>query len=729
MASGRQIMGNQKPGFADQSESDLAPAPGIYLGVVKSIDTSFRTGRLKVFISAFGGDPNNESSLQDVVYASPYMGSTTGPAGSPQYNSYPFTKQTYGFFMTPPDVENTVLCCFPNGRGSEGYWFACVDNSLSKNMVPANGAVSWNDIDTASLSAAETASLLPYLQEGGYYPVGEFNENDNRVFNKNWTKNKRPINPTLTWQYIQTGLDTDLARGPITSSMQRDPISTVLGFNSPGRPFPGQDPKNVTDLRQKLATGNFNSNDYKVTGRLPGHSFVMDDGDIYGQSQLTRWRSASGHQIIMNDNEGCVYISNSAGSAWVELNNQGGVFIYSQKDLAVRTQGNLQLHSDKNININAEGSINMRGLDVNLEAPRQIQASAGQILNLYGKQGQIKSGGTMAVISQGPMAIKGSALALTGKPINLNGGEGGGEVAPPRPLPQYLTADTLPSGAGWTIRTNTIQGVCYIVPTHEPYIRNKSPQAVAEQQAAAANAVPSISNTTTTINGETVTPPIISPSSNIDQAKEQTIQNPAPVSAFISQPDPGVGVGTLTTEQYQAYMAQTGYRQSVGSYTPDYPDSTVPGVSANGFVGKYSLPAQSLVDLGYVKPDTPQTAEGLNNPSNWIGGAGNPSNLQEFLNTPSAQDKAMTQYTQNNYAELQKQGVIKATTSTQDIAGYLSVSHNLGASTTSIWYQGGVNTTDQLGQTANELYNQGRFSQTQVPIIIDSKSSKTKVGA
>ena len=721
-------MGNQKPGFADQSQTDLSPAPGIYLGIVKEVDTSFRSGRLKVFIAEFGGDPNNASSLNDVSYASPFMGTTTGPAGGPQFNTYAYTKQTYGFFMTPPDVENAVLCCFPNGRGSEGYWFACVNNNLSKYMTPASGSVSWNDIDTFSLGTSDVAGLLPYLKAGSYYPVGEFNENDSRVFNKNWTKNKRPINPVLTLQYVKTGLDTDLDRGPITSSVQRDPISTVFGFSSPGRPIPGQDPKNVPNLQQKIATGNFNSSDYNVTTRLPGHSFVMDDGDIYGQSQLSRWRTASGHQIIMNDSVGCVYISNSAGSAWVELNNAGGVFIYSQKDLAIRTQGNLQLHSDRNINMNAEGSINMRGLDVNLEAPRQIQVNAGQFLNMYGRQSQLKSGGTMVVAAQGPMAIKGAALALTGKPINLNGGEGGGEVAPPKPLPQYLTPDTYPTGDGWTIRTNSIQGVCYLVPTHEPYLRNQSAQAVFEQQQAQANATANISNTTTTVNGEQIQAPTLVASPNIDQAKTQAIDNPAPTSAFITQTSPGTGVGALSTDQLQAYMAQTGYSQSESNYIPSYPDSTVPGVSVDGYVGKYSIPPQALISLGYLKPDTPLTAEGVNNPSNWIGGAGNPANAQDFLNSPGAQDKAMIDFTTQNYNQLQKQGVITNSTSAQDVAGYLSVSHSLGPNTAALWYAGGYNATDSVGKTANELYNQGRFSQTQVPIIQQSNASKAKVG-
>ena len=81
-------MGTKRAQFADPNNSDIANNMGIYVGVVKSIDTSFRTGRISVYIAAFGSDPNSPSSWFEVTYASPYMGTTTGPARNPQYNTF-----------------------------------------------------------------------------------------------------------------------------------------------------------------------------------------------------------------------------------------------------------------------------------------------------------------------------------------------------------------------------------------------------------------------------------------------------------------------------------------------------------------------------------------------------------------------------------------------------------------------------------------------------------------
>ena len=729
MANQQPTMGSKRAQFADPDNSDIANNMGIYVGVVKAIDTSFRTGRISVYIAAFGSDPNSPASWNEVTYASPYMGTTTGPAGNPQFNAFGYTKQTYGFYMTPPDVDNQVLCCFPEGKGVVGYWFACITSQLSKNMLPANGAVPWNDIDPASFADPDVQPLIPYLKAGTPYPAGEFNENDSRVFTNNWVKNRKPLNPILTRQLIEQGLDTDPSRGAISSSIQRDPISTVFGFSSPGRPFPSQDPKNNPNLRSKLQTGNFNPQDFVVTGRVTGHTFVMDDGDLSGTTNLTRWKSASGHQIIMNDSDGFIYISNAPGTAWVELTAAGDVLIYSARDVALRTQGNLMIQSDKNINFNAEQSVNINaGLDINLEAARVIQINAGQFLNLFGRQTQLKSGGAMSINASSAMSIRsGGGLALTGRPINLNGQGGAGEQAAPKKLSQYLSADTIFTSTGWQVRTNSIQSICYKIPTHEPYIRGSVSQVIAFQEQAA-NISSGIDRSTTTVDGERVLPPTVGASSNVEQARTDPIVSPAPVKSFIKQPDPGQGLGALTSDQLRAYFAQTGYTESSDSYVPVDSLSPVAGVNRFGYAGKYQLGSAALQDLGYLKAGTAQTVAAINNPANWIGGEGRPASLQAFLDSPTIQESAMYNYTKANYNALQKNGIITAATPAADIAGLLSASQFAGASGAIKWYNGGINTSDAFGTSISQYYNQGRYSQSQVGVIQSSNNSKTTLG-
>ena len=247
-------------------------------------------------------------------------------------------------------------------------------------------------------------------------------------------------------------------------------------------------------------------------------------------------------------------------------------------------------------------------------------------------------------------------------------------------------------------------------------------------QEQAANIAAGIDRSTTTVDGTTVLAPTVGASTNVEQAKTESIQRPAPTSAFIKQPDPGQGMGSLSSDQLRAYLAQTGYTESGGNYKPTDPQSPVEGVNRFGYAGKYQLGSAALQDLGYLKAGTPQTVDAMNNPANWIGGAGKPASLQAFLDSPQIQEGAIYNYTKTNYNTLQKNGLITATTSTADIAGLLSASQIAGATGATKWYNGGVNSTDAFGTSISQNYNRGRYSQSQVSTIQASNTSKTTLG-
>jgi hypothetical protein len=115
-------------------------------------------------------------------------------------------------------------------------------------------------------------------------------------------------------------------------------------------------------------------------------------------------------------------------------------------------------------------------------------------------------------------------------------------------------------------------------------------------------------------------------------------------------------IGSLTSLQTQALMAQV-------VNTVDQPAVTITNTRG---VGQYGLSCQQLEIAGYVKPGTwqqfiqngPSTlTEVLNAPAIWTGLNGIYS-LDEFLNSPSAQNDAQARLMQNGYDSLQAAGVI-----------------------------------------------------------------------
>ena len=712
-------MGTKQPQWADEDKSLFRSTPGIFKGEVKKIDTATRSGRLYVYIEGFGNSTSNDPGGWTLVdYASPFAGKTLGPqvlSAPNKQNDFTNTRQTYGFFMTPPDIGNIVLCCFPDGDRTRGFWFACVNPNLSKGMMPAIGAVPLDRIDPVSVPP----SLVQFLLPGNSYPVGEFNENDKRVFSSNWaTDALRPLHIPQFTNLVRQGLQDDQqGRGPITSSVQRDPISSVFGFSTPGRPT--NDPANDPDLSTKINSGEFNPVDFVARNRVGGHSLTMDDGDIYGKSNLVKLKSAAGHQIFMNDTDGFMYIANAPGTAWVELTKEGDILVFGQRDFSLRTYGNIMMHTNRSVSINA-GTFDVKAQAVRLETQATIINSEGSVLvrglstSIQGLTGVSVTGAKVSMTSAGQMS-------LTGLPISLNGGAPLGLASlaqPPAKLPQYSLNETFPVGnVGWTIQQGLLKSINYRVPTHEPYIRGNV-GAVIAQQTQIVNSVSSGIPAEKDIAGNPISPATTTTSLNrgIDSAEGVPVNpnNAAPTSAFISQPIPSKPLGNLNQDELRAYMAQTGYTQSASSYNLE---------NSDGYQGKYQLGSSSLIDLGYVKPGTAQTAEALNNPNNWTGKNGVIS-AAGFRASASVQEQAMYDYTKQNYATLQRQGLITDDTDNSKIAGLLSASHIAGPGNVKNWVN---SSTDFQDGSLTSYFNQGRYSQTQVATIVASEDSKTIV--
>ena len=112
---------------------------------------------------------------------------------------------------------------------------------------------------------------------------------------------------------------------------------------------------------------------------MGGHQFIMDDGDIDGNSQLIRFRTAGGAQILLHDTDGLVYISNNKGTGWVEIGPTGNIDIYGKGDYSVRAEGNLNLRADKDINIDAGANLNiLSGKNLTLETAKEFHLTSGK---------------------------------------------------------------------------------------------------------------------------------------------------------------------------------------------------------------------------------------------------------------------------------------------------------------------------------------------------------------
>ena len=161
-------------------------------------------------------------------------------------------------------------------------------------------------------------------------------------------KKKAIKSPEIVLSEKKQGLIKDPIRGTTSSSATRESPSAVFGMSTPGR-----------------VKGDSRTHEIPPIGsvqvdRHHGHSFVMDDGDALGNNQLTRLKTSSGHQILMHDTEGTIYISHASGNAYIEMDKEGKVDIYSGVGgLNFRTEGDMNIHCDGNFNVHAKNMIRL----------------------------------------------------------------------------------------------------------------------------------------------------------------------------------------------------------------------------------------------------------------------------------------------------------------------------------------------------------------------------------
>ena len=451
---------------------------GPYIGIVKNNVDPARLGRISVYIPDLGGDQKSPTSWHIVTYASPYAGSTRGTGSG--FDKFGAEKQSYGIWTTPPDLENQVLVTFVSGDRSRGYWFACIPTVDSRHMTPGMSSLTGDKLVLGPATDGLTGRGLN--SQDVRLPASEVNLNSTaagaNADKQDYLSQPRVAHTVQSEVVIQQGLETDMVRGTITSSSQREAPSAVFGISSPGRE--SEDPADQNSNKQALdrQLSKKTIGEKSVRSRKGGHTFVMDDGDVYGDSNLVRVRTAGWHTILMHDTENIMYITNKEGNAYVELAPNGAVNVYSAKTFSVRSESDINFHSDANVNIQAGNSINCfaeRNLEIQTQDKRERIANSHlvDVDNRY----NLRVGGELKIQSgtlSGWTVTEGQ-LQLTGEFIHFN--TPGAEIKVPdrvAPLEQYKQNDVRfdPGTKRWvTDNTSTLDSIASFTPTHEPWSR------------------------------------------------------------------------------------------------------------------------------------------------------------------------------------------------------------------------------------------------------------------
>ena len=323
------------PGYDTSQLRGVREERGIVTGIVKANVHPTNMGVIKIWIPTYSTDQNDKTQWRSVRYCTPFYSRVDNSGVSDTYFG---TKVTAGITTPPPDIGTKVLAFFPEGRNSEGYYFACVPDLYMMQTLPE-----------ATISGGVAA--------------GEFNDSPAGTHHTgkitNWRTQTRPEDFFTQDTLVKQGLSDDRIRGLNNSSYMRESPAEIIGIASKGRRITTQGQDFTLSYNQQIK--NPDTADKTVlegllgpTARRKGHSITLDDGDIDGNSNQIRLRTSTGHQLLLNDTEGVIYVGNSDGSCWIELSNEGTMDVYAQDSINFRS-ANINFHADENIKMHAKG--------------------------------------------------------------------------------------------------------------------------------------------------------------------------------------------------------------------------------------------------------------------------------------------------------------------------------------------------------------------------------------
>jgi len=353
MALHDHLKGHASTPHAGNDKSWTLQNSGPYLGIVKGNKDPARMGRLKVHIPSMSktSDPSDQQ-LVTCDYLMPFYGTKGEQYAKGAGTGYADSQHSYGFWAVPPDIGTKVLVIFAEGKFEQAYWIGCVQDPFTNHMTPGiASSTNTNDALDGTFEGPDAGFQDDKQSKYGTknVPSGELNRNrQGALQGDNYESIPKPIHP-FAETLLKQGLSADDIRGNTSSSARRETPSQVFGISTPGR-------LDTTTTKEKVGAKDSEAQEY-VT-RKTGHTFVMDDGAADGTNQLTRLRTASGHQLLMHDTEGVVYLANGSGKAFIEMDRDGTVSVYSDGGINLRSGRDFNLHSDMNINFHAKGAIN-----------------------------------------------------------------------------------------------------------------------------------------------------------------------------------------------------------------------------------------------------------------------------------------------------------------------------------------------------------------------------------
>ncbi len=323
--------------------------------VMDNVDYA-RLGRLRVFIQGSQADKTNANNWRTVIWSSPFAGATNPSAliksdDAENENMYAATQTSYGMWMIPPDVGNIVVVAFVDGRENNGVCLGCVFQPSINHMIPGIAKGKTTTTNAPTVPVAEVNRAGAEAQNMNIFEKLDKTKMPDHLSKGTSDNVRRPAHTPFYDRLLVQGLENDNIRGLTDASARRESPSNVFGILTPG-----------------------------------GHQFIMDDKS--GGSHM-RFRTAGGAQVLMDDQTSTVYVTNTNGTAWVELSANGKVEIWGADSIAMRSEKDFNIRADRDINIESGRHINIKTHSTTSAGPPDVNTQPKSTTDLEDTLGNV----------------------------------------------------------------------------------------------------------------------------------------------------------------------------------------------------------------------------------------------------------------------------------------------------------------------------------------------------
>ncbi len=363
----------------------------LLLGVVQDNNDPMQMGRLKIYVPALDSKSYKTDDLPWALYVTPFGGTVRDmKVGREEKEVKNYS--SYGMWAVPKVGAHVIVGCL-HGDENIRFWIGCVyiqefNRTLPQALNDPNSKELKSELDdqpvyedypTSEQYPSVKIDLYNNLEEAGLGP-----QSDN-FKTRGW---ERSVSYPLNRVTKDEKKDDDGYAVKPNASDEKD--SQIYSWTTPGR-------------------------HYITMSDVPDHCRI-------------RFKTTEGHQIIFDDTNERIYVSTAKGRNWIELDEDGRIFIYAKDEINIRSEDDINIKSEKNINIKAKKKINLQSEDdeINMQSKKsfkvkstddKISFDSKTSFNVKVNEGQIKldsmsdinissNSGKLTIFSQNEFNVK-----------------------------------------------------------------------------------------------------------------------------------------------------------------------------------------------------------------------------------------------------------------------------------------------------------------------------------